>query len=213
MGPRADTTDERRAPGRPRSADADRAIVEATLELLTESGVASLAIEQVAVRAGVAKATIYRRWPNKEALILDALATVEDQPPALPGTSLRDDVLTLVTAMVGRSVHPGRGQLYAWMVAESDRNPEIARKYKSLVVERRRRLLESVLRRWQEKGQLRADIDMDVAELLVTAPMLVYRVHWNPGEEPPPDLAARLVDAALSGIASDSGRAEIPGNR
>jgi AcrR family transcriptional regulator len=202
MGPRADATDDRRPPGRPRSADADHAIVEATLELLTEAGVASLAIEQVAARAGVAKATIYRRWPNKEALILDALATVEDQPPALPGTSLRDDLLTLVIGLIGRSVHPGRGQLYAWMVAESDRNPEIARKYKSIVVERRRRLLESVLRHWQEKGELRADVDIEVAELLVTAPMLVYRVHWNPGQEPPADLAARLVDAALRGIAA-----------
>jgi AcrR family transcriptional regulator len=202
MGPRADATDDRRPPGRPRSADADHAIVEATLELLTESGVASLAIEQVAARAGVAKATIYRRWPNKEALILDALATVEDQPPALPGTSLRDDLLTLVIGLIGRSVHPGRGQLYAWMVAESDRNPEIARKYKSIVVERRRRLLESVLRHWQEKGELRADVDIEVAELLVTAPMLVYRVHWNPGQEPPADLAVRLVDAALRGDAA-----------
>jgi hypothetical protein len=88
------------------------------------------------------------------------------------------------------------------MVAESDRNPEIARKYKSIVVERRRRLLESVLRHWQQRGELRADVDIEVAELLVTAPMLVYRVHWNPGQEPPADLAVRLVDAALCGVAA-----------
>src|SRR6185437_7433806 len=54
-----------RKPGRPRSADADRAIIEATLELLVESGAAAMAIEHVAARAGVSKATIYRRWPNK----------------------------------------------------------------------------------------------------------------------------------------------------
>ncbi len=200
MGPCADAEGERRPPGRPRSADADRAIVKATLELLTESGVASLAIEQVAARAGVAKATIYRRWPNKEALILDALAAVEDRPLTLPGTSLRDDLLALVQGMVGRSVRPRVGQLYAWMVAESERNPQIAHKYKSLVVERRRQVLSSVLRHWQERGELRSDVDIEVAELLVTAPMLVYRAHWNPAEEPPADLAARLVDAALCGI-------------
>lgn len=207
MGPCADADGERRPPGRPRSADADRAIVQATLELLTESGVASLAIEQVAARAGVAKATIYRRWPNKEALILDALAeTVDDHPIDLPGTSMRDDLLALVQGMVGRSVHTGQGQLYAWMVAESERNPHIAHKYKSLVVERRRELLSSVLRKWRERGELRPDVDIEIAELLVTAPMLVYRVHWNPGEEPPADLAARLVDAALCGIGSGRGR-------
>jgi AcrR family transcriptional regulator len=207
MGPCADADGERRPPGRPRSADADRAIVQATLELLTESGVAALAIEQVAARAGVAKATIYRRWPNKEALILDALAeTVDDHPIDLPGTSMRDDLLALVQGMVGRSVHTGQGQLYAWMVAESERNPHIAHKYKSLVVERRRQLLSSVLRKWRERGELRPDVDIEIAELLVTAPMLVYRVHWNPGEEPPADLAARLVDAALCGIGSGRGR-------
>lgn len=203
MGPCADADAERRPPGRPRSADADRAITQATLELLTESGVASLAIEQVAARAGVAKATIYRRWPNKEALILDALAeTVDNDPIELPGTSMRDDLVTLVRTVVGRSVHTGQGQLYAWMVAESERNPHIAHKYKSLVVERRRQLISSVLRRWQERGELRPDVDIDVAELLVTAPMLVYRMHRYPGVEPPADLAARLVDAALCGIAA-----------
>lgn len=196
----ADAAGERRPPGRPRSADADRAIVEATLELLTESGVASLAIEQVAARARVAKATIYRRWPNKEALILDALATVEDRPPELPGTSLRDDLLTLLRDVVGRAVDPRRSQLYAWMVAEGERSPEIAHRYKSLVVERRRRLLQSVLESWREKGELRSDVDIQIAELLIAAPMLVYRVHWYPGEEPPPGFIERVVDAALQGL-------------
>ena len=123
---------------------------------------------------------------GEEALILDALAeTVDDHPIDLPGTSMRDDLLALVQGMVGRSVHTGQGQLYAWMVAESERNPHIAHKYKSLVVERRRQLLSSVLRKWRERGELRPDVDIEIAELLVTAPMLVYRVHWNPGEEPP----------------------------
>jgi len=204
MGPCADATGERRPPGRPRSADADRAIVEATLDLLTESGVASLAIEQVAARAGVAKATIYRRWPNKEALILDALAeTVEERPIELPGTSLRDDLLALVRGVAGRSTDSRRGQLHAWMTAESQRNPQIAHKYKSLVVERQRKLLSSVLRSWQERGELRQGVDLEVAELLVAAPMLVYRVHWHPGVEPRDELVARLIDATLRGIAAD----------
>lgn len=199
----ADASGERRPPGRPRSADADRAIVEATLELLTQSGVASLAIEQVAARAGVAKATIYRRWPNKEALILDALATVEDRPPELPGTSLRDDLLALLRGVVGRAVDARRSQLYAWMVAEGERSPEIASRYKSLVVERRRQLLRSVLESWRDKGQLRPDVDIEIAELLIAAPMLVYRVHWHPGEEPPAGLIEEVVDAALRGLAPD----------
>ena len=93
--------------------------------------------------------------------------------------------------------------LDAWMTAESQRNPQIAHKYKSLVVERQRKLLSSVLRSWQERGELRQGVDLEVAELLVAAPMLVYRVHWHPGVEPPDELVARLIDATLRGIAAD----------
>ena len=64
-----------RPPGRPRSERAARAIIDATIDLLAEEGgVAGVSIEAVAARAGVGKTTIYRRWPNKEALIIDALA-------------------------------------------------------------------------------------------------------------------------------------------
>src|SRR5205085_12543063 len=85
--------------GRPRSLVADRAIVEAVLEELIESGIDGLSLEQVAARAGVAKATIYRRWANKEALVLDALTTVDEPLPDLPGTSVRDDLVVLVDSI------------------------------------------------------------------------------------------------------------------
>src|SRR4030095_12401343 len=72
-------------PGRPRSERAERAIIEATLDLLAEVGIAALSIEQVAARAGVGKATIYRRWPNKEALIIDAAASMKGPVPPIGG--------------------------------------------------------------------------------------------------------------------------------
>ena len=62
-----------RAPGRPRSAQAHRAILDATIELFVESGYEGLSIEGVAARAGVGKTTIYRRWSSKEDLIVDAI--------------------------------------------------------------------------------------------------------------------------------------------
>ncbi|HEY4851574.1 MAG TPA: helix-turn-helix domain-containing protein, partial [Streptosporangiaceae bacterium] len=70
-----------RRPGRPRSEQADRAIIEAALSLFAESGPDGLCIEQVAARAGVGKATIYRRWPGKEDLLLDALAALKTPLP------------------------------------------------------------------------------------------------------------------------------------
>ena len=68
-------------PGRPRSEEADRAIIDAALDLFAESGAGGLCIEAVAARAGVGKSTIYRRWPGKEDLLVDALATLKSPLP------------------------------------------------------------------------------------------------------------------------------------
>ena len=89
--------------GRPRSEQADRAIMAAALELLAERGLAGMSIEEVAARAGVGKATIYRRWSSKGALALDAfLAEFEQQQP-LPDTgSLRGDLAAELRAWVRR---------------------------------------------------------------------------------------------------------------
>ena len=78
---------DRRGPGRPRSADADKAIVEATLEMLADEGYYALSLEAVAARAGVGKATIYRRWPGKRELVGDALATLNEGMPEVPPAS------------------------------------------------------------------------------------------------------------------------------
>src|SRR5437763_5842350 len=86
---------ERKAPGRPRSARADEAIIEALLDLLADGMPAeAISIEAVAARAGVGKATIYRRWANKEALLVDAVATVKGEVPTISGVSVRDDLVT-----------------------------------------------------------------------------------------------------------------------
>src|SRR2546423_11027134 len=88
---------ERKAPGRPRSARADEAIIDAVLEMLTDGyTVDTLSIEAVATRAGVGKATIYRRWSNKEALIVDPVGSLKGPNPAPPGQSVRDDLLALL---------------------------------------------------------------------------------------------------------------------
>ncbi len=186
--------------GRPRSPDADRAIIDAVLEELIESGIDGLSLEQVALRAGVAKATIYRRWPNKEALVLDALATVEDPSPELPGTSVRDDLIALVDGIRRRHKHNVATRLYPCMLSDGARYPEIAAKYKKVVVERRRETVRQTVRRGIANGEIRADLDVETLALMVVAPMLVQVVMWNPGVDQPDELAATYVDALLDGL-------------
>ena len=87
---------ESRRPGRPRSEQAEQAIIEATLDLFGEQGFEGVCVEAVAARAGVGKATIYRRWPNKEELLLAALSSMKSPIPE-PTGSVRDDLVAHMT--------------------------------------------------------------------------------------------------------------------
>jgi AcrR family transcriptional regulator len=191
---------------RPRSAVADRAIVDAVLEQVIAVGIDGVSIEQVAARAGVAKATVYRRWPNKEALILDAVTSVAVELPPLSGTSTRDDLVTLVDSMRRRGAEPAispestASRLYPCMIAEGARHPEIAAKYKQVVVEQRRQAVRAVIRRGIATGELRSDIDVETMLLLIVAPMLVQLYMWSPGIDLPRDSPATYVEAVLDGL-------------
>jgi AcrR family transcriptional regulator len=89
----ANQTEPARRPGRPRSEQAEQAIIEATLDVFAEQGFDGVCVEAVAARAGVGKATIYRRWPNKEELLLAALGTIKSPYPEPKGVSVREDLL------------------------------------------------------------------------------------------------------------------------
>jgi AcrR family transcriptional regulator len=192
--------------GRPRSMDADRAIIDAVLETVIAVGIDSMSIEQIAARAGVAKATVYRRWPNKEALLLDAVTGVQVELPTLAGVSVRDDLVALVDSMRRRIADAGQpseslaSRLYPCMIAEGTRHPEIAAKYKQRVVEQRREAVRAVIRRGIADGDLRADLDVETMLLLLVAPMLVQLYMWSAGLELPPESSATYVDGVLDGL-------------
>ncbi|MGC4893565.1 TetR/AcrR family transcriptional regulator [Micromonospora sp. DT31] len=193
------TADAPRSPGRPRSARADEAIVEATLDLLAEgSTVEALSIEAIAARAGVGKATIYRRWRGKEALVLDALRTLRGPAPRTRGLSLRDDLVLLVGA-VGQHADPRVRMIMPCLTSEVSRNSAHRRAYEA-IIEPRRQALREVLCRAVDDGQLRADLDIEMAMALFTAPMLTQRMlHWH-SEVDEGLLAERIVDAVLDGL-------------
>src|SRR6266511_2641912 len=101
---------DRKSPGRPRSARVDEAIIDAVLEMVAEGHtVDALSMDAVAARAGVGKATIYRRWPNKEALIIDAVASMKGPVPPIGGKSVRDDLVTLLSR-VGKHSETGHNE-------------------------------------------------------------------------------------------------------
>ncbi|WP_119729607.1 TetR/AcrR family transcriptional regulator [Thermomonospora amylolytica] len=193
-------------PGRPRSARADKAILEATLDLLAEeAGVAGVSMEAVAARAGVGKTTVYRRWPNKERLIVDALAALKHPLPELAGRSVREDLLTLARS-IGAD-HADRRSRCVWNVLGGfDRHPELLARYRQEVIEPRREVVRGVLRRGVATGELRPDLDIEVAVTMLVGAMTLQGRAPAPPPADPAGAAGRLaegvVDALLRGIAA-----------
>ncbi len=187
-----------RRPGRPRSERADRAIIEATLSLLAESGAAGLCIEKVAARAGVGKATIYRRWPGKEDLLLDAIACLKKPLPEPRGLAVRDDLLALIEAMCEQFADPCHMREFALLLGEGSAYPRLMARYTETVIEPRREVIRTVLRRGVLTGELRADIDVDAALFMMIGAVLARSRYGDAPVEP--GYAARVVDEMLSGI-------------
>jgi len=193
------TTVAPRAPGRPRSSRADEAIIDAVLGLLAAgTPVEALSMEAVAARAGVGKATIYRRWPHKEALVVDAVAAVKEPVPALLGESVRDDLIRLVRA-IGKARDGRFGRIMPCLMPELQRPGRLRSLYLE-TLEERRDVTRTVLRRGIATGELRADTDVELAVVLLGAPMMITLLGSAPPRLDTHQLAERTVDAVLRGI-------------
>ncbi|MFI7607280.1 TetR/AcrR family transcriptional regulator [Micromonospora sp. NPDC049366] len=199
MSDMTSTADAPRSPGRPRSTRADEAIIEATLDLLAEgSTIETLSIEAIAARAGVGKATIYRRWSGKDMLLMDALRRLKGVLPQPTGHSVRDDLILLVGA-IGKNIDPRAKKIMPCLVPEVNRSPDHYRLYQN-IISPRRQLMREVLARGVAEGVLRPDLDIEVTMALLTGPMLIQRVlQWNP-ELDEHTLPAQVVDTVLAGI-------------
>jgi AcrR family transcriptional regulator len=149
--------------GRPRSQEADQAILTATVELLADRGLSAMSIEEVAARAGVGKTTIYRRWPSKGLLALDAFVTSfrEAQPPNDTGT-LRGDLLAALRAWVRAVTQTPMGPMLTSLIAEAQHDPELRGAWRDRVLEPLRVQHRVMLDRAVERGEIPASVDPDV---------------------------------------------------
>jgi AcrR family transcriptional regulator len=142
--------------GRPRSEKARKAILGAAAELLLARGLSAVSMDAVAERAGVSKATIYRWWPTKETLALDALytewATVGPSPRDTG--SLRGDLLALLRPWARLTSSRSYGRVIAALITEAQTDPVFAAEYRQRVVEPRRDQARAVFRRAIERGQI-----------------------------------------------------------
>jgi AcrR family transcriptional regulator len=188
-----------RAPGRPRDERADKAILDATLELLAEVGPTGLSVEEVASRAGVGKATIYRRWPTKDDLVIASMgALTASMPQEVPEGTARDGLVFLVRSW-WQSHSSANGAVFQRVLAHAKSNPRLFASFYDEVIEPRRELFRRVLRTGIERGELREDTDVELLVTLIVGTSVYANQIRSSGRDPMPGAGPeQLVDAAMA---------------
>jgi AcrR family transcriptional regulator len=187
--------------GRPRSPEADRAILSATIDLLADEGYGGVTMEGVACRAGVGKATVYRRWASKSALVVDAMSACREPRTLPPDTgSLRADLLVFVRGFRDHLRTSDAGRVMPAIVTELARNADLAAAFREGFIQPRRARVIEAVRRGVERGEARPDVDPDVVADGVVA-LLMHRFLVT-GMEIDDGLPERVVDMLWRGIAT-----------
>jgi AcrR family transcriptional regulator len=193
---------EKRAPGRPRSEEARLSIEHSTLTLLAQKGFSELTIEAVAAHAGVGKATVYRWWPDKAALIADAFANSTTRNLHFPDTgSVVNDMSQQMRQLI-KIFRSRRGRIVSAMLGagQSDRSLIVA--FRNRFLKPRREEAYATLRRAIARGELRKDVDMDLLLDSLYGP--IYMRFLIQHDSLTPKFVEGLCAMALGGNASST---------
>ncbi len=182
--------------GRPRSEEAHRAILDATLALLVEVGFSAMTVEGVASRAGVGKATIYRRWASKLPLVVEAFGQLPGFEVVDTG-NLAEDLKKMLRSYLQVFHSSPLSAVLPSLAGERTHNPELSELFEPVSKDRRQPLVRA-FERAVDRGEVRPDLDVELAADLVVGPIAVAlffkggRIH--------PGMVGPIVDLALAGI-------------
>jgi AcrR family transcriptional regulator len=195
------TSEQTRRSGRPRSEKAHKAILEAAAELLLEGGLQSMSMDELAARAGVSKATIYRWWASKELLALDALATewgTAGRTAERDTGSLRGDLLAQFRPWLRTLHQKPYGRVIAGFVAQAQTDPAFAALYRENFVRPRRDATRPLLLRAIDRGEVAAGTDIDLTLDLLYGPIYHRLLH---GHAPLNDrFVQQVIDAVITAV-------------
>ena len=187
-----------RRPGRPRDASVDGAIIQAALEMLDEVGLQAVSMDGVAARAGVGKATIYRRWGSREDLLIDAVASLVAAIEVPESDDIRADLVTLLVRLRTFMSEMKGGSVFPWLIGEVAAGTEVGRHYAEAVILPRRAMIAQVISRAIQNGSLRPDLDVQLAVDMISGPALLRKM-MAPVRGVDEGWEEKLVDALLDG--------------
>jgi AcrR family transcriptional regulator len=188
------------AGGRPRNPKLDRAILEAVMELLAEEGYERMSMESVAQRAGVGKPTIYRRWPSKQAMVIEALAQLDDAMVTPADGTVRERMTSLVEQLwsIAARTHGDRTSVLTHLIGEIHRSPELREAVRTTFVANRQRQVMALVVEGIEAGEIAPDTDLEVAVDLVLSPLLARKLVT--GGTISRAVGRRVVDTLFDGL-------------
>ena len=187
----------KRPPGRPRSEEARLAILRSTLKLLGENGFSELTIEAVAAHAGVGKATVYRWWPNKAALIADAFASSATRKLHFPDTgSVRTDMSQQMRQLI-KIFCSRRGRIVSAILGGGQSDRDLIAAFRERFLRPRRQEAYATLQRGIQRGELRKDVDMDLILDSLYGP--IYMRFLIRHDKLTPDFVDSLCELVLGG--------------
>ncbi len=187
----------KRPPGRPRSEQARLAILRSTLKLLGKNGFSELTIEAVAAHAGVGKATVYRWWSNKAALIADAFASSTTRKLHFPDTgSVRTDMSQQMRQLI-KVFRGRRGRIVSAILGGGQSDRDLITAFRERFLWPRRQEAYATLRRGILRGELRNDVDMDLILDSLYGP--IYMRFLIRHDKLTPDFVDNLCELVLGG--------------
>jgi len=182
---------ERSRRGRPRDPAVDEAVLTAAVDLLAEVGYARLTMDQIAARAGVGKASVYLRWPNKVALVAEAIQQHAAVVPDVPDTgSLREDMLTFLRALLRRKSSAQRA--LAAVTSEIASNPELRKAWRQSVTGTLSACVGMIVEHAIERGELPRTSDVELLSMLPLTLLQNWRLEHDQG--PDNQAVERIVD-------------------
>ncbi len=189
-----------RTPGRPRSPEAQRAILEAALDLFVEEGFEGMSIEGVAARAGVGKTTIYRRWDSKEDLVVDAIDQLVLTVGPPDTGSVREDLVEMLTAMQTTFTSSRAGEIFPRMAPHLASQSSLGRAYLRQVIDPRFGRLKELIARGVERGELPATTDPELVRSLLVGPVILWKLTGRLSRRGARQRSEQLVDTVLAGL-------------
>jgi AcrR family transcriptional regulator len=172
--------------------------------LFVKYGFEAMSMEGIADRAGVGKTTIYRRWPTKEELVVDAIdELIMDVEPPDTG-SLRRDLVELLTQLQGVLTSSRAGEVFPRMIPHVAGGTPLGRAYLRRVIEPRFAMLRLTLQHAEERGELPAGVDPELLRGLLVGPLLMWKLIGRLTRKGARERAERIVDVVLGGLSRPS---------